>query len=189
MFAVANSQYSDVAYAMFEEGHGLTKIDHRNAEIPMLYIPKNDENLAIATMSDNTKIFPLNFKAKTMGSYTISCNSEGDFKYLHLYDKLTGKDVDMLGNGEYSFIGAPSDSEARFIVKLEYSENSENSTFAYQNGNDIIVSGEGELQIFDVMGRMVMTRHINGVQTVEKPEQTGVYIFRLDGKTQKIVVK
>ena len=189
MFTVANSQYSDVAYAMFEEGHGLTKIDHRNAEIPMLYIPKNEENLAIATLSDNTKIFPLNFKAKTLGSYTISCNAEGDFKYLHLYDKLTGKDVDMLGNGEYSFIGAPSDSEARFIVKLEYSENSENSTFAYQNGNDIIVSGEGELQIFDVMGRMVMSQHINGVQTVEKPEQTGVYIFRLDGKTQKIVVK
>lgn len=188
MFTVANSQYSDVTYALFDEGHGLTKIDHRNAEVPMLYIPKNDENLAIATLSDNTKVFPLNFKAKAMGSYTISCNHEGDFKYLHLIDRLAGKDVDMLVEGEYSFIGAPSDSEARFIVKLEYSENSENSTFAYQNGNDIIVSGEGELQVFDVMGRMVANQHINGVQVINTMPH-GVYIFRLDGMSQKIVVR
>lgn len=188
MFTVANSQYSDVTYALFDEGHGLTKIDHRNAEVPMLYIPKNDENLAIATLSDNTKVFPLNFKAKAMGSYTISCNHEGDFKYLHLIDRLAGKDVDMLVEGEYSFIGAPGDSEARFIVKLEYSENSENSTFAYQNGNDIIVSGEGELQVFDVMGRMVANQRVNGVQVINTMPH-GVYIFRLDGMSQKIVVR
>lgn len=52
-------------------------------------------------------------------------------------------------------------------------------------------SGDGELQIFDVTGRMVSTQHISGVKTVEKPSQ-GVYIFRLVGtdvKTQKIIVK
>jgi hypothetical protein len=63
------------------------------------------------------------------------------------------------------------------------------SIFAYQSGNDIIVSGEGELQVFDVMGRMVITQHVNGVQTFEKPSQTGVYILRLNGMSQKIVVK
>ena len=61
--------------------------------------------------------------------------------------------------------------------------------FAYQTGNDIVVSGEGELQVFDVMGRMVMNQRINGVEAVEKPEQTGVYIFRLNDKVQKIVVR
>ena len=191
MFTVANSQYSDVTYALFEEGHGLTKINHRNAEIPMIYIPKNGENMAIATMSDNTKMFPLNFKAMTMGSYTISCTPEGDFNYLHLVDRLTGEDVDLLLENEYSFIGAPSDSEVRFIVKLEYSDgsdNSKNSVFAYQNGNEIIVDGEGTLQVFDVMGRVVATMDVNGVQSINGMPK-GVYIFRLNEKTQKIVVR
>ncbi|MBO6056837.1 MAG: T9SS type A sorting domain-containing protein, partial [Bacteroidales bacterium] len=188
MFTVANSQYSDVTYALFEEGHGLTKIDHRNAEVPMLYIPKNGENLAIATMSDNTKVFPLNFKAMTMGSYTISCKAEGNFSYLHLFDKLTGEDVDLLLEKEYSFIGVPSDRDDRFVVYLEYYDNSELSgNFAYQNGTDVIVSGAGNLQVFDVMGRMVADQRINGVQTITMPQ--GVYIFRLEGKTQKIVIR
>jgi hypothetical protein len=58
----------------------------------------------------------------------------------------------------------------------------------FSSGSDIIVTGEGELQVFDVMGRMVATQYINGIQTINTP-QTGVYIFRLNGKTQKIVVK
>jgi hypothetical protein len=39
------------------------------------------------------------------------------------------------------------------------------------------------------MGRMISTRRVTGVETVEKPYQTGVYIFKLDGKTQKFVIK
>ena len=191
MFTVANSQYSDVTYVLFEEGHGLTKINHRNAEVPMIYIPKNDENLAIAMMNNDTKMFPLNFKAMTMGSYTISCNPDGNFSYLHIIDKFTGEDVDLLMENEYNFIGAPSDRDDRFVVYLEYSENTDISdVFAYQNGNEIIVSGEGTLQIFDVTGRMVSTQYINGVETMcTSSLQTGVYIFRLNEKTQKIVVR
>lgn len=52
-----------------------------------------------------------------------------------------------------------------------------------------IVSGEGELQVFDGMGHMVMTQHVNGVQTIEKPSQYGVYILKLNEKTQKIVIR
>ena len=43
--------------------------------------------------------------------------------------------------------------------------------------------------MFDVMGRMVVNQYINGVQTVEKPSITGVYILRLNEKSQKIVVR
>lgn len=191
MFTVANNQYSDVTYAVFEEGHGLNKINHRNDEIPMIYIPKNGENLAIATMSGNTMMFPLNFKVMTMGSYTISCIPEGDFNYLHLVDKITGKDVDLLLEKEYSFMGTPSDNDDRFVIYLESSENSGGSdVFAYQNGSEIIVNGEGTLQVFDVMGRMVATQNINGVESMcASSLPTGVYIFIMNGKTQKIVVR
>ena len=189
-FTVANSQYEDVTYAMFEEGLGLNKINHRNADIPMLYIAQNDENYAIATMSDETQSFNLNLRAMTTGQYTLSFKAEGKYDYLHVIDRLTGEDIDMLLDCEYSFIASPSDNDARFIVKLGYNTNNsaENDIFAFQNGNDIIVNGEGELQVFDVTGRMVATQHVNGVQTVNVPSQ-GVFIFKLNEKTQKIVVR
>lgn len=194
-FTVANAEYEDVAYAMFEEATGLSKINHRNADIPMVYIPQNGQNYAIATMDDNTQAFELNFKAMTTGQYTLSYKAEGKYSYLHVIDRLTGEDIDMLLDGEYSFIGSPRDNEARFIVKLSYNANIDeievNDNFAYQNGSDIIVNGNGELQVFDVTGRMVMNTNVNGIQTVNVPT-TGMYIFRMVGEsvqTQKIVVK
>ena len=193
-FTVANNEYKDVAYAIFDKGQDLTKINHRNAKIQQIYIPKDDENFAIATMADNTQSFNLNFKAMTMGQYTLSFKAKGEFNYLHVIDRMTGEDIDMLLEGEYSFIGSPQDNEARFIVRLGYLPNYDDNgedIFAYQNGNNIIVSGEGELQIFDVMGRMVSTQNVSGTETISVNAQ-GVYIFRLVGseiKTQKIVVR
>ncbi len=190
-FVVANSQHEDAAFALFEEGYGLNKIDHRNSDIPMLYIPKEGHNFAIATMAYNTQSFNLNLKAKTTGKYTLSYKATGNYSYLHVIDRLTGEDVDMLLDGEYSFIASPSDAENRFIVRLEYSngyENSEDSIFAYQSGSDIIVNGEGELQIFDVMGRRILTQYVSGVETINL-QSHGVYIFKLNEKTQKIVVR
>lgn len=190
-FIVANSQHEDAAFALFEEGYGLNKIDHRNSDIPMLYIPKEGHNFAIATMDDNTQSFNLNLKAKTTGKYTLTYKATGNFSYLHVIDRLTGEDVDMLLDGEYSFIASPSDAENRFIVRLEYMnglDNSEDSIFAYQSGSDIIVNGEGELQIFDVMGRRVATQYVSGVETINL-QSHGVYIFKLNEKTQKIVVR
>lgn len=188
-FAVANSQYEDVAFALFGEGSGLSKIDHQNPDIPMLYIHQYDEDYAIATMNDNVKSINLNFKAKTTGYYTLSVQPQGEFGYLHLIDKLTGSDVDMLKEEEYTFIGSAADAAERFVVRLSPSTSTGSETFAYQSGDDIIVEGEGELQVFDVMGRLMMKKNVNGLETIEKPSQTGVYIFRLDGQTQKIVVR
>ena len=188
-----NGQQSDEAYVFFKEGHGLNKINHRNDEIPMLYVINNGENFAIASMSDNTKVINLGFEAKTMGQYTISLKAEGQYSYMHLIDKLTGEDVDMLLEGSYTFVGSQSDRKDRFVVRLNYNAaniDTESDIFAYQNGNEIVVNGEGELQVFDVMGRMVMNQRVNGVQTMSTSSlQTGVYIFRMNEKTQKIVVR
>ena len=190
-FTVANSQYKDITYAWFDKGLPLSKINHRNSEIPMIYISKDNKDFAIAMMDDDTQAFNLNFEAKTTGKYTLSFKANGEFNYLHVIDRLTGEDVDMLLEGEYSFIGSPMDNVSRFIVRLGYLPNYDNNgedIFAYQSGSDVVVSGEGELQIFDVMGQMISTQRINGVETISL-STNGVYIFRLNGNTQKIVVK
>ena len=193
-FIVSNSEYEDNTFALFDNVMGLNKIDHRNTEVPMIYIPQYGTNYAIAPMSDDTQMFGLNFKAATMGQYTLSMKAAGEYNYIHVIDRLTGEDIDMLLEGKYSVIGSPRDNESRFLVKLGYvpgSTNNNNEIFAYQSGSDIVVTGSGELQIFDVTGRSVMTTTINGVETIQVPT-TGMYIFRLIGsdvKTQKIVVE
>ena len=114
-----------------------------------------------------------------------------NFNYLHLIDLLTGEDIDLLANNSYEFVGSPRDNENRFVVK--FSENAGNDIFAYQNNNDIIVNGEGMLQVYDVMGRFVGNYEVNGNEHISASNfSTGVYIFRLIGnevKTQKIVVR
>lgn len=189
MFEVANNKAKDVAYAMFVDGVGLSKIEQLSEETPMLYVRQNNQDYAIATMSHNTKQFNLNFEAKNTGKYTLTVNPQGHYRYLHLIDKVAEEDIDLLAESKYSFIGSPSDRADRFVVRLETSENVENSIFAYQSGDEIVVSGEGELQVFDVMGRLVMQKHVNGVETVEKPMATGVYILKLNDQTQKMVIQ
>lgn len=189
-FTVANSSYMDEACVELKEGHGLNKIERMNEDAPMLYVRCNGEDFASVDMDPETKSFNLNFEAKTMGQFTLSWTSNGEFSYLHLFDKLTGKDVDLLAENEYAFIGSSADNADRFVVRLANSANADGSDiFAYQSGNDIVVEGEGELHVFDVTGRLVSTQHVNGMETIEKPAQNGVYILRLNGKTQKIVVR
>ena len=193
-FEVSNSTSSDMAYAMFCDGIGLNKIEHLNEQTPMVYISNDNKDYAIATMSDDVKAFDLNFEAKTFGRYTLSVKPEGEFEYLHLYDKLTDEDIDLLKESEYEFVGSTADGADRFMVRLDPSTPSTPSTgsgtFAWQSGSVIIVNGEGELQVFDVMGRLVSTQYVNGVETMcTSSLQTGVYVFRLNEKAQKIVIR
>ena len=195
-FTVAGNEFKDVACVEFKNGHGFNKIAHRNEDAPMLYINHKGENFASVDMDDDTKVINLCFKSNKMGLYTITYNAKGMFSYLHLIDKVTGEDVDMLIDDEYTFVGTPSDKEDRFIVKLAYLPDygiDGSDTFAFQSGNEIFVSGQGELQIFDVTGRFVMSERINGATSINADALSkGVYVLRIVGseiKTQKIVVR
>ena len=178
----------DMARIRFGEGMRLAKQSFRN-DNSTIYIPQNDKNYAVV-YTEATGEMPLNFKAETTGTHTISFKLDGaSVDYLHLYDKLTGEDINLLITPEYSFIGSIIDATDRFVVR--FSETAANSVFAYQSGNDIIVNGNGELQVFDIMGRMVMNTTVNGTTTVNLPSNA-VYIFRMVGETvntQKIVVR
>ena len=191
-FTVANNKYEDKACVEFRNGRGLNKMTHPNEEAPMLYIRHNDEDFASVDMNPEAKMFNLNFEAKTMGYYTLSVEPQGEYSYLHLIDKVTEKEIDLLEEQEYTFIGSTSDAANRFIVRMSLAEDpeeSDNEVFAYQSGDEIVVTGEGELHVFDVMGRFVATYNVSGVQTVTKPITAGVYIVKLNEKTQKIIIK
>lgn len=182
----------DRVIVRFDEGGTLPKYTLRDNST-IIYIPQADRDYAVVKGSA-TNVFPVNFKTEDFGVYTLSSDIAGaNVDYMHLIDKITGEDVDMLLEGEYSFVAAPVDREDRFILRLTYSGyfDNESDIFAYQNGSDIVVCGEGTLQVFDVMGRYVTSYEVNGVQSIQAMPM-GVYIFRMlgdDVKTQKIYVR
>ena len=144
------------------------------------------------------------FKAYADGVYTLRWQpANAQFSYLHLIDHITGRDIDCLTTGQYVFEGHASDYKSRFKLVFGY-EGGEapaepepvegQESFAFQMGDQLIVNGEGTLQLFDVSGRCLLEEGTAGSQSaVSLPKTaTGVYVLRLIGsdkvKTQKIVI-
>jgi hypothetical protein len=79
-----------------------------------------------------------------------------------------------------------------FVANENDNEN-ENSPFAFINNGNIIVNGEGTLQVIDMMGRVIESREVIPHSAFKIPHSPGVYVLRLingdDVKTQKIILK
>lgn len=149
---VRSDAFQDKAIVSFNEGSQLEKFvfNERHAK---LYIPQYGEDYAIA-FSDMSGEVPLNFKANETGRYTINFNFENvKGVRIQLIDKIEDKIIDLNANDSYTFMGSAVDRSDRFT--LVFTQVETDGIFAYQSGNDIIVSGNGELQVFDIMGRMV----------------------------------
>ena len=186
------------------EGIGLDKIDHISDIAPYFCVNYENKKYAVAHIGNNCKALDLIFRNKLTGFYTINVEDGlNDFSYLHLIDNITGEDVDLLMEPSYKFAANGNEFESRF--KLIFTPNANNGdvdnvTFAYISNGDIIISGvdgSATLQIFDVMGRMIGSEVISGIEgsvcRVAKPNVSGVYVLRLiEGNnvdTQKIVVE
>ena len=187
-FTVSNEEYEDVAYVRFDNGDELPKIGHLEPNAPALSIPVNGKQYAIANLDSDCESFEMTFSG--IGDYTISAS--GEATYLHLIDKVTGSDIDLLSQPTYSFRASLGDLSSRFLVKLAPNgENANNGTFAFWNGNSWTIEGEGTLEAYDVMGRRIFAREANAdlrLPTSAFPS-AGVYILRLGGNSQKVVIK
>ena len=199
----------DNAIVRFDGGQTLEKFSFREGSTK-LYLPQEGKDYAIVSVGRDVpwhvSTMPLNFKASENGTYTITVNVEGlELEYLHLIDNHTGSDVDLLVSNDgdakhcvstYTFTAKTTDYESRF--KLVFSTNGENDpstgtgAFAFVSNGNIIVNGEGVLQIVDMTGRVILCR--DAARHVSTTGMTsGVYVLRLvngnDVKTQKIVVE
>jgi len=176
----------DKAIVSFNAGTELGKYIF-NESHAKLYIPQDGKDYAIA-YSNRRGEMPLHFKANETGLYTI--RFDGDMKGVKIIDKVEDEIINLGDDNEYTFIGSPADRKDRFMLVFSPSTGSQEDVFAYQSGSGVIVTGNGELQVYDIMGRKVLTQYINGVQTVPTSSmQIGVYIFKMNDKWQKIVIK
>jgi hypothetical protein len=108
----------DQARVSFNEKDQLIKYN-LSGQNGKLYIPQNGQDYAVAYANEERE-FPINFKAAKNGNYTISIETEGlEIGYLHLIDKLTGNDVDLLKTPSYTFEAKTKDSIERFTLTFE----------------------------------------------------------------------
>ena len=196
---VANSQYSDVAYVSFGEGMGLDKIAHRNNDVPMVYIPVDGTEYAIAMMSNDVTEIPVSFKAATIGEYTIGAETQNcEYAMMTLVDRFTGVETNLLIE-DYTFIAKSNDSAERFIIKLAMANGNDgdNENFAFINNGMMYIyniEGQGVVSVYDVTGRPVAEYNVETSANISTAEfAAGVYIIRMSDengvKVQKIVVE
>lgn len=123
------------------------------------------------------------------------------FSVRHLIDNLTGTRYDMLENDSYVFEGRKDDYYSRFYITFdcldveEYEEDAVEKTFAFFDGSQWVVTGEGSLELIDLQGRILWQERVSGGQSrVNIPDVAkSLYLLRLvnssEGtKVQKIVI-
>jgi hypothetical protein len=184
----------DRAIVAFGGNSNLAKFQF-NPNRTKVYIPQDGTDYAVVSAPEMGEM-PVNFKAETNGSYTMSFGSENvTFSYLHLIDNLTGADVDLLATPSYTFDATTTDYASRFRLVFATSGNNDGDSFAFFSNGSFVVSNEGEatLQVVDVMGRILKSENISGSASVKVNAASGVYMLRLvngnDVKVQKVVVE
>ena len=201
----------DRAIVRFDDGQTLPKFQIRDNSTK-IYIPQEGEDYAVVSVGRDApwhvSAMPVQFKAAENGIYTINVNVENvDLDYLHLIDNMTGADVDLLvTNGgdarpcvsTYTFTAKTTDYESRFKLVFAASGDTDGGNdvpFAFISNGNIIINGEGTLQVIDILGRELVRKEL---ATLNSKLSTlnytpGVYILRLingeDVRVQKIVVE
>ena len=195
----------DRAIIHFGEGRQLPKYQ-LNPNHTKVYFPQEGKDYAIVNAEEMGEM-PVSFKAEKNGSYTISFSNENvEFGYLHLIDNMTGNDIDLLSTPSYSFEACTTDYESRF--KLVFSTQAPepvegpDQPFAFISNGNIIVNGEGTLQVIDLLGRQLSSQEIHSSLTPSNASHfliqhssfpTGIYVLRLingeNVKVQKVVVR
>ena len=159
-----------------------------------------DKRYGILFTPEGTEKVPVHFITEEDGTFTLTWNTQnGDFTSLLLIDNMTGAITDMLHSDHYTFDATTNDYASRFYITYactgveEYNEG--NGSFAFFDGSEWVVNGKGQLDIVDVMGRVLFTKRLNNEQNRISLNDVaqGVYLMRVsDGKNtmvQKIVVR
>ena len=190
-----NEEFMDKAYIQIGGGNTLRKIAFSDNN--MVYVMDGDDDYAAMTIYELANPIPVHFVAAEPGTYTITVNAKNiDLDYMHLVDEFTNEHIDLLSEPTYTFTSAEGDKPGRFTIVFgidNVEENLVNDVFAYQYEDELVVDGNGTLQIFDVLGRFVGSHEVHGSERISLSSfNTGVYVLRMVGenvKTQKIVVR
>jgi hypothetical protein len=187
------------AYVKLNEGVSMPLADLKGKHSNLYFL--SDHRPYTMLVRDGAEAVDLCFEPRSNGSMTLTVDAEGlDLGYLHLIDLKTGADVDLLTTPSYVFKATTNDYATRFRLVFNEGGSSTGSgtegsgTFVFISNGNIIVNGEGTLQIFDVLGHQLVTKQLPTLNSqLSTPLAPGVYVLRLvtdDAiRVQKIVVE
>ena len=186
---------ADRASIRFDAGKNLGKFEIM-ANPDKLFITIDGKDYAIVH-SEGVGEMPLCLMAAENGTFTINVSTvEVDMSYLHLIDNLTGADIDLLQQPEYTFNARYSDYPSRFKLVFAKGSTEHDNDFAFiRNGHLMLfgVEGTATLQVIDMLGHVLSTEQFSGSYDKQLQAAPGVYVLRLingeNVKTQKIVVR
>ena len=169
-----------------------------------LYLRHDSEDFAILFRDMTKGSQPLYFDAKENGTFTLSWNTaNANFQSLTLVDNIAGVKYDMLTHDSYTFEGNTDNYKSRFKVVIgefagideEDGPSTGSGTFAFFDGSEWVVNGQGQLDVVDMLGRTMLSERLTSDQSRVSLDgmAQGVYLMRVtngnETKVQKIVVR
>ncbi len=203
LFVTDTSGMRDLTVIEFnrpEEG-GTDKLRVMDASNFELYARYNDKDYSILFTKEGTQRVPVWFKTSESGVYTMTWETyHGNFSSLRLVDNLTGVNYDMLSNNSYTFEASASDYASRFYITFACTGVDEEEVvesegnFAFFNGSEWVINGKGQLEVIDMLGRILYAERLTNDQNrVHLDFAPGVYMIRVvdnkNMKTQKVIVR
>ena len=166
-----------------------------------IYAHMDDKDYSILFTQEGTERVPVWFRTKEDGVFTMTWETlHGNFTSLRLVDNKTGVNYDMLANDSYTFEASTDDYSSRFYITftvtgLDEEISYESDNFAFFNGSEWVINGQGHLDVIDMTGRILYAAQLNADQNRVNLDgiAQGVYLLRvIDNKvvrTQKIIVR
>ena len=118
-----------------------------------------------------------------------------DYQSLYLYDKVTGKYVNILSGEKYTFFGIKGANDNRFSIVTNPDDRNQTPPFVII-GDELafdksqIGTDNANIYIYDTSGRLLMTDKVNPNENYRIPDMpNGIYLVNMNGYTTKIVRK
>jgi len=201
----SNGNYSDEwclvfnpeASEHFELPRDARKLISPTPGISQLWSESPDGKLAI-DIRPESEFIQLGFANDQAGIYTISLKAMADISGATLADTKTGKFHDLTKNA-YEFAWEVNDAETRFklhlnSVGMEEMPVSGTDMLVYFSNGRLVINGvaNGDVQVSDLTGKMVLQQKISGEGIVSIPAtlQKGLYLVTVHSgrelKTEKV---
>lgn len=202
LFAKNQAGNRDLAIIEFNrpEIGGATKVSFMTNANFSIAAHLGNESYGLLFTPEGTEKVPVHFTTEEDGTYTLTWSTyNGEFTSLLLVDNKTGVITDMLRADKYTFDASADDYSSRFYITYTVTDVDENvdgeSNFAYFDGTDWVINGQGTLDVVDVLGRTLFSQRLTNDQNRVNLNGVakGVYLLRVsNGKNtmvQKIVVR
>ena len=201
LFLSSDHGCNDITVVELErpEWGGALKMKDLRVGNAVFYARHGETNYAALFAQKGVDRIPLWFDPHEDDIYTIKWNTANAiFHSMYLIDNIAGVQYDMLLNDSYTFEGHTEDYPSRFYIVFSLTDIEENvdithQPFAFFDGSQWMVTGDGDLQFIDLLGRILAEKHVSGQTRISLPEVAcGTYLFRLtnnqETKIQKIII-